>query len=67
MARNAHLLKCSHARRTGENLSPDAFCIHCFRSLGASRTRTQRAKVEAKHMCAEKLLSWQPAAPPPYN
>jgi hypothetical protein len=48
-------------------LSPDAFCIHCFRNLGAMRNSAQRVKTEAMHVCAEKLLAAQPDAPPPYN
>jgi hypothetical protein len=48
-------------------MTVDAFCIHCYRILGGRRTASQRAKTEAKHICPEKRLAWQPAAPPPYN
>jgi hypothetical protein len=64
---HAHLLKGSRRRGGALKLSPDAFCVHCFRNLGAMRSVAQRVKTEAKHICPEKLLSWQPAAPPPYN
>jgi hypothetical protein len=67
MHSDAHLHHGSHTRRVGVKLSPDAFCVHCFRNLGAMRTASQRARTEAKHHCPEKLLASQPAAPPPYN
>jgi hypothetical protein len=67
MHSNAHFLKDSHTGIAGPRFAPEAFCIHCFRSLGARRNALQRAKAEAKHICPEKRLAWQPAAPPPYN
>ncbi len=45
----------------------EIFCVHCSRSLGAARSVTSRLKKETRHLCAEKLLSREPAAPPPYN
>jgi len=45
----------------------DAVCMHCFVSLGFSRTPAERAKLERGHFCAEKLLARQPAAPMPFN
>jgi hypothetical protein len=64
---HTHLLNGSHKRIGTPKLSPDAFCIHCFRNLGAMRSVAQRVKTEARHICPEKLLSLQPSAPPPYN
>jgi hypothetical protein len=42
-------------------------CVHCFRSLGVVTTAAQRLSAETAHRCAEKMLAWQPAAPPPFN
>lgn len=67
MATDAHFLTGSHRQSGAPKLSPHAFCIHCFHSLGVVRNSAQREKTEAKHICPEKLLSWQPCAPPPYN
>jgi hypothetical protein len=64
---HAHFLKGSAKRTVAPRLSADTFCIHCFRNLGASRSAMQRAKTEARHVCAEKVLAAQPDAPPPYN
>lgn len=50
-----------------QNLPSELFCVHCSHSLGAMRNAAQRRKTEARHLCPEKLLSRQPAAPPPYN
>ena len=67
MHSHAQLLKGPRTGNAPPSLSPDAFCVHCFRSLGATRNAAQRTKTEAKHICPEKRLAWQPAAPPPYN
>jgi hypothetical protein len=64
---DAHLLECSHQKSVMLKLSRHAFCVHCFRNLGAMRSAAQRVRTEAKHMCPEKLLATQPGAPPPYN
>jgi hypothetical protein len=64
---DAHLLECSHQKSGVLKLSPDAFCIHCFRNLGSSRNAAQRLRTETKHTCPEKRLAAQPGAPPPYN
>ena len=42
---DAHLLHGSHTHGRANPPSPDAFCIHCFRSLGSIRDASQRAKV----------------------
>ena len=64
---DAHLLQGSPTRRAATKPSPDAFCIHCYRSLGVIRDASQRARAEAQHQCPEKLQAKQPATPPPYN
>jgi hypothetical protein len=45
----------------------EVLCVHCAHSLGMQGSAAQQAKKEANHQCAEKLLSRQPASPPPYN
>jgi hypothetical protein len=62
-----HLVQGSHKGSGAPRLSVDAYCVHCFHNLGAMRSDAQRVKTVANHLCPEKLLSMQPAAPPPYN
>ena len=64
---DAPLLEGLHNKSAPPKFSSDVICIHCFHSLGASRSASQRARMMAKHVCAEKLLAAQPGAPPPYN
>jgi dsRNA-specific ribonuclease len=45
----------------------EVFCVHCAHSLGMQGSAVQQTKKEAGHLCAEKLLSREPASPPPYN
>jgi hypothetical protein len=43
------------------------FCTYCFQSIGEPHTASQRHTLEAQHICAERDLARQPAAPPPFN
>ncbi|MFZ0632497.1 MAG: hypothetical protein WA399_06790 [Acidobacteriaceae bacterium] len=67
MDANRHLLKTSSEKMAAAGLGLETRCVHCYRSLGVMRNAAQRAKTEARHMCGEKRLSRQPAAPPPFN
>lgn len=55
------------ARNAAQKPKLAVFCIHCSRSLGVMRSAVERARAEARHICPEKLLARQPAAPPPFN
>jgi hypothetical protein len=56
-----------HLPKSAHPLGTIVFCIHCFKTLGMDTPTTPRAKLLAKHSCAESLLAKQPGAPPPYN
>ncbi len=42
-------------------------CMYCFQTIGTLGARAKRATLEARHLCSEKVLAGQPAAPVPYN
>jgi hypothetical protein len=42
-------------------------CMYCFQNIGVLGPRLKRQTVEARHICTEKMVAAQPAAPPPYN
>jgi hypothetical protein len=42
-------------------------CIHCFHSIGVPRNARERARMESKHVCEEKLQAKKPAVSVPYN
>jgi hypothetical protein len=44
-----------------------SFCVHCARNLDLQSNTVQPANGNASHLCAEKLLSWEPASPLPYS
>lgn len=45
----------------------EVFCMHCAHSLGLKGSAAQQALKQAGHVCVEKLVSREPASPPPYN
>jgi hypothetical protein len=54
-----------HSGRTP--LATGTICAYCFEVLGVPNTKAQSNALEARHICAEKLVARQPAAPVPFN
>jgi hypothetical protein len=42
-------------------------CHHCFQVLGTTQNAAEIRKLEAAHVCKEKLIDQQPAAALPFN
>jgi hypothetical protein len=42
-------------------------CHHCFQVLGSAKTSAERQKLEAEHICKEKLNDLKPAAAIPFS
>ena len=50
-----------------ENVTTLLVCRFCMSAIGAYKTPAERLRLEAKHMCSEKLALEKPAAMLPYN
>lgn len=49
------------------NLSTLLICRSCLASIGAYKTPAERLRLEARHICPEKLGLGKPAASVPFN
>lgn len=49
------------------NVSTLLVCRFCMSAIGAYTTPTERLRLEARHMCSEKLVLARPAASLPFN
>ena len=50
-----------------ERVSTLLVCRYCMSTIGAYKTTVERARIEARHVCAEKLGLHKPAVGLPYN
>jgi hypothetical protein len=62
----AHVHKSVEYAKPVHMLSP-VICVHCFHTIGSPRNARERARMEAKHVCEEKLQSKKPSVSVPYN
>jgi hypothetical protein len=50
-----------------DNVSTLLVCRYCMGTIGAYKTAAERARIETRHVCAEKLGLHKPAVGLPYN
>jgi hypothetical protein len=50
-----------------ENVSTLLVCRYCMCTIGAYKNAADRARIESKHVCSEKLGLHKPAVCIPYN
>lgn len=67
MDRHQYPIQEQYVSRFAHPVGQIVFCIHCFQTLGTDTPATPREALLAEHTCVERVLSKQPAAPPPYN
>ncbi|MBW4026880.1 hypothetical protein [Acidipila rosea] len=51
----------------GLKAKPIKSCSYCFEPLGLASSLRERASLELKHICKEKLQAHQPAVGVPFN
>jgi hypothetical protein len=49
------------------NVSTLLVCRFCMSTIGGYKTPAERNRLEAKHLCSEKLAVERPAVAVPYN
>lgn len=49
------------------NVSTLVVCRFCMSTIGGYKTPAERSRLEAKHLCSEKLAVERPAVAVPYN
>lgn len=55
------------ARVVGKVVSTLLVCRYCMSTIGGYRTPAERLRLEARHLCPEKMALGRPAASIPFN
>jgi hypothetical protein len=53
--------------RVVRKISTLLVCRHCLTTIGGYHTPAERLRLEAKHLCPEKMALGRPAASIPFN